>query len=136
MILARSREALEDVRDESPSQVRILSGDMSDFSLGQKAVDLAVKEFGGLDGLIVNHGTLGRSARAHSSLIGVCSLGRTEISHNVSRSPGANPEIMCRSSGEDREQRPRGMETIVRREPFQRCGICKQLCVKQETKLC
>lgn len=31
---------------------------MADFSLGKKAVDLALREFGQLDGLIVNHGVL------------------------------------------------------------------------------
>lgn len=59
MVLARSVEALTQFRDECPKQVRILPGDMSDFSLARGAVDLALKEFGQLDGLIINHGTLG-----------------------------------------------------------------------------
>lgn len=33
-------------------------GDLNDFSLAEKAVEVAVKEFGGLDGLIVNHGSM------------------------------------------------------------------------------
>jgi NAD(P)-dependent dehydrogenase (short-subunit alcohol dehydrogenase family) len=38
--------------------VEYLAGDLADFSLGKKAVDLAVSKFGHLDGLIVNHGVL------------------------------------------------------------------------------
>ena len=38
--------------------MRIVAGDLGDLSLAQQAVDLAVKEFGRLDGLIVNHGMI------------------------------------------------------------------------------
>jgi NAD(P)-dependent dehydrogenase (short-subunit alcohol dehydrogenase family) len=41
----------------------VIPGDLSDFSLSQKAVDLAVLAFGKIDGLIVNHGILGEVAR-------------------------------------------------------------------------
>lgn len=47
-------------KDECPRQIRILPGDMSDFSLAQMAVDLALNEFGQLNGLIINHGTMGQ----------------------------------------------------------------------------
>ena len=56
--LARSTEILRQIRDEHPEQVRPLAGDMKDFSLATKAVDLAIKEFGHLDGLVVNHGAM------------------------------------------------------------------------------
>jgi len=56
--VARSKAPLEALQSQYPKQVRFVAGDLSDFSLGQKAVDLAVKEFGRLDGLIVNHGIL------------------------------------------------------------------------------
>jgi NAD(P)-dependent dehydrogenase (short-subunit alcohol dehydrogenase family) len=38
--------------------VEYLAADLADFSLGKKAVDLAVSKFGHLDGLIINHGVL------------------------------------------------------------------------------
>ena len=49
---------LEELRSQYPKQVRVLAGNLVDFSFGPEAVDLAVKEYGQLDGLIVNHGTL------------------------------------------------------------------------------
>jgi NADP-dependent 3-hydroxy acid dehydrogenase YdfG len=33
-------------------------GDLADFSLGQRAVDLAVSKWSQIDGLIINHGVL------------------------------------------------------------------------------
>jgi NAD(P)-dependent dehydrogenase (short-subunit alcohol dehydrogenase family) len=36
---------------------------LSDFSLGQNAVDIAISAFGKVDGLIINHGILGEVAR-------------------------------------------------------------------------
>ena len=38
----------------------MLNGDLADLSLPQKAVDLALKSFGRLDGLLLNHGILGQ----------------------------------------------------------------------------
>ena len=57
-MLARSRDALEKLREKYPQLVRIVAGDLGDLSLAQQAVDLAAKEFGRLDGLIVNHGMI------------------------------------------------------------------------------
>ncbi|PYI09516.1 short-chain dehydrogenase [Aspergillus sclerotiicarbonarius CBS 121057] len=60
VVIARSVESLQKLKDQYATQVEVLSGDLSDFSLGQKAVDLALKSFGRLDGLVLNHGTLGQ----------------------------------------------------------------------------
>lgn len=38
----------------------MVNGDLADFSLANKAVDLAVKTFGKLDGMVLNHGVLGQ----------------------------------------------------------------------------
>lgn len=38
----------------------MLTGDVADYGLAQRAVDLAVRSFGKLDGLVLNHGTLGQ----------------------------------------------------------------------------
>ena len=59
-MLARSAQPLQKLKDEFPKQVEVLNGDLADFSLGPKAVDLALKTFGRLDGLVLNHGMLGQ----------------------------------------------------------------------------
>ena len=66
-MLARDAEALKKVQDENPDHVRTLPGDMSDLSLPQQAVDLALKEFGQLNAVIVNHGTMDPVARIENS---------------------------------------------------------------------
>lgn len=38
--------------------MQLLSGDLSDFSIGKKAADLAAATWNRLDGLVVNHGVL------------------------------------------------------------------------------
>lgn len=58
VVIARSQDALENLRQRDPEHVRVLAGDLGDLSLAQKGVDLAAKEFGKLDGLIVNHGII------------------------------------------------------------------------------
>ena len=58
--MARSLEPLQKLKSEYNKQVEVLNGDLADLSLPQKAVDLAVKSFGRLDGLILNHGILGQ----------------------------------------------------------------------------
>lgn len=58
VVVSRSAEPLERLRSAHASQVEILAGDLADLSLGQKAVDAAVKRWGGVDGLVVNHGRL------------------------------------------------------------------------------
>lgn len=59
-MIARSIEPLQKLKDQYPKQVEVLTGDLTDFSLGQKGVDLALKTFGRLDGLVLNHGGLGQ----------------------------------------------------------------------------
>lgn len=66
-MLARNKELLERIRAEYPKQVVTCPGDLTDFSLPQKAVDAAVKEFGQIDGLIVNHGVLEAVTRLEDS---------------------------------------------------------------------
>ena len=55
VIIARSKELLDKIRDEHPKQVRVLAGDMQDLSIAHESVVLAMKEFGQLDGVIINH---------------------------------------------------------------------------------
>lgn len=63
VVLGRNEEALRELEARAPSRVKPLAGDFSDLSLGQAAVDLALSAFGRIDGLIINHGTLGELNR-------------------------------------------------------------------------
>ena len=58
VIIARSKELLDKIQNEHPKQVRVLAGDMEDLSMASEAVTLATTQFGGLDGVIINHGTM------------------------------------------------------------------------------
>ncbi|KAF9885552.1 hypothetical protein FE257_012758 [Aspergillus nanangensis] len=60
VVIARSVEPLQQLKDQYSQQVAVLNGDLADFSLAQKAVDLALKTFGRLDGMVLNHGILGQ----------------------------------------------------------------------------
>lgn len=58
VVVARTKAPLEELQARYPKQVRTLTGDMADFSLAKKIADLTIKEFGQIDGLVVNHGLL------------------------------------------------------------------------------
>lgn len=60
VVVARSAEPLQKLKSQYNNQVEVLNGDLADLSLPQKAVDLALKSFGRLDGLLLNHGILGQ----------------------------------------------------------------------------
>ncbi|KAL1965453.1 hypothetical protein VTN77DRAFT_5709 [Rasamsonia byssochlamydoides] len=60
VVLARTQEPLQKLKEQYPKQVEFIAGDITDFSLGEKAVKLALSTFGRLDGLVLNHGTLGQ----------------------------------------------------------------------------
>ena len=60
VVVARSVEPLQKLKEQYGSQVAVLNGDLSDFSLAQQAVDKAIKTFGQLDGMVLNHGLLGQ----------------------------------------------------------------------------
>ena len=56
--VARSEQPLRDLEKQYTGQVAVVVGDLADFSLGQKAVDLATNYWQRLDGVVVNHGVL------------------------------------------------------------------------------
>jgi NADP-dependent 3-hydroxy acid dehydrogenase YdfG len=60
VILARSAEPLQALKTQYPDNVEYIAGNLSDHSLGEKAVALAQSRFGRLDGLVLNHGILGQ----------------------------------------------------------------------------
>ncbi|KAG9237686.1 hypothetical protein BJ875DRAFT_453184 [Amylocarpus encephaloides] len=58
VLVARSQEPLEKLKAEYPGQVEYIAADLADFENGAKAVDLCLKSFTRIDGLLINHGTL------------------------------------------------------------------------------
>ena len=58
--LGRDEEALEALGKAYPAQVRYISGNISDYVVSAKAVELALSCFGQIDALIINHGQLGK----------------------------------------------------------------------------
>ncbi|KAJ5691980.1 oxidoreductase [Penicillium macrosclerotiorum] len=60
VVVARTLEPLQKLKEQYSSQVEVVNGDLADFSMAQKAVDAAIKSFGQLDGMILNHGILGQ----------------------------------------------------------------------------
>ncbi|KAL9604375.1 MAG: hypothetical protein Q9219_000563 [cf. Caloplaca sp. 3 TL-2023] len=67
VLLARSVGPLEKLKEKSPKQVSICAGDLADCSVAEKSVEIANKIFGGLDGLILNHGVLEPATRIANS---------------------------------------------------------------------
>ncbi|KAI5297060.1 hypothetical protein KEM55_005192, partial [Ascosphaera atra] len=65
--VARSQEPLQKLKDEFPKQVEVVAGDVTDPALARKVTSVAVDKFGGLDGLVINHGTLGEVKRLEDS---------------------------------------------------------------------
>ncbi|KAI9782599.1 MAG: hypothetical protein M1839_004844 [Geoglossum umbratile] len=63
VVVARSREPLETLKTQYPTQVQVVCGDLSDLTIGKKAVELAVEKWGRLDSLVLNHGVLDAVAR-------------------------------------------------------------------------
>ncbi|OKL62099.1 hypothetical protein UA08_02145 [Talaromyces atroroseus] len=61
ILVARTAEPLQQLKAQYPDHVDYVAGDLTDYSTGEKAVNLALSRFGGrLDGLVLNHGTLGQ----------------------------------------------------------------------------
>ena len=67
LLLARTEKPLHDLQARYPKQVRYLTGDVADYDSARRAVRLAVDEWGRVDGLVLNHGTLAPVARVADS---------------------------------------------------------------------
>ena len=82
MLVARSNAPLEQLQNENPKTVRALVGDLAELSLAYQAIELALREFGGIDGLIVNQGMMDPVARiedAHAGSLDVVVGGIVEV---------------------------------------------------------
>ncbi|KAK2808431.1 hypothetical protein FQN50_004639 [Emmonsiellopsis sp. PD_5] len=61
---ARTAAPLQQLQEQyGAHRVEVVTGDASDMSLGEKAVGVALRAFGRLDGMVLNHGTLGSVTR-------------------------------------------------------------------------
>ena len=60
VVVARSVEPLQKLKEQYGKQVEVVNGDLADFSLAPRVVDAAIKAFGKLDGMVLNHGVLGQ----------------------------------------------------------------------------
>ncbi|KAH0543683.1 hypothetical protein FGG08_001998 [Glutinoglossum americanum] len=58
VVVARSREPLESLKSQYPTQVQVVCGDLSDSATVKEAVELALETWGRLDSLVLNHGIL------------------------------------------------------------------------------
>lgn len=67
VVVARSLEPLQKLKDQYSKQVEVVNGDLADLTLAQKAVDTAIKSFGQLDGMVLNHGILGQVGNISST---------------------------------------------------------------------
>lgn len=70
VLVARTKQPMEELRKRFPEQVLILAGDLGEFSLAQKAVDSTLTRFENLDGLIINHGMMDPVTKIESGDIG------------------------------------------------------------------
>ena len=64
---ARSKEALEHLQAVAPMQIRIIVGDITDPTLAKRLVETAESEWGTLDGLVINQGTMDPVTRIAAS---------------------------------------------------------------------
>lgn len=60
ILASRSAGPLQKLQEIAPDRVGYSAGDLSDPKCIKASIDLAVSKFGRLDGLILNHGTLGQ----------------------------------------------------------------------------
>lgn len=58
VLTARTADALEELKKLAPDRVAIVTGDICDAKTAEKTVETAIKEYGEISGLVLNHGTL------------------------------------------------------------------------------
>ncbi|KAF7561384.1 hypothetical protein G7046_g2766 [Stylonectria norvegica] len=58
VVTARSQHLLEELKKSHPDQVEYIAGDMVGPKIATQLTELAVKSFGKIDGIVINHGIL------------------------------------------------------------------------------
>ncbi|KLU83121.1 short-chain dehydrogenase [Magnaporthiopsis poae ATCC 64411] len=70
VVLASQTESpLKELKEQHPSQVAYLAADLTCSEAASQLAELAVKTFGRIDGLVINHGTLSPLARLENANI-------------------------------------------------------------------
>ncbi|KAI1263879.1 short-chain dehydrogenase [Xylariaceae sp. FL1019] len=57
-LVARSRDELQEIKAQHPESIEFMSADLGNLKVVPKIAEAALKAFGRIDGLVVNHGTL------------------------------------------------------------------------------
>lgn len=58
IVTARTAQPLEELKKLAPERVSIVTGDIADPKVAERAVQTAIQDYGELSGLVLNHGTL------------------------------------------------------------------------------
>ncbi|KAF2665492.1 NAD(P)-binding protein [Microthyrium microscopicum] len=58
VVAARDGNALDQLRQDYPDNALVVVADFSDLKVGQEVVNAAIKTWGRLDGIVINHGQL------------------------------------------------------------------------------
>ncbi|KAG6991025.1 sterol 24-C-methyltransferase [Physcia stellaris] len=69
VVLARSGAALQELKAKHPTQVQAVAADLSDPAVAQSTVEATLEEFGQIDALVLNHGTLEPVTRISDSSV-------------------------------------------------------------------
>ncbi|KAL6820835.1 hypothetical protein J3E69DRAFT_340054 [Trichoderma sp. SZMC 28015] len=68
VVTARSENLLRKLKDAHPDQVEYVAGDITSTGIAERLTELAVKSFGKIDGVVINHGILEPEKFATASL--------------------------------------------------------------------
>ncbi|KAL1843911.1 hypothetical protein VTJ49DRAFT_6854 [Mycothermus thermophilus] len=69
VLVSRSAEKLQELKNAHPEQVAFLAADMTAEDTAHRATELAILTFGRLDGVVVNHGVLSPITRLADSSV-------------------------------------------------------------------
>ncbi|KAL2021002.1 hypothetical protein VTK56DRAFT_7776 [Thermocarpiscus australiensis] len=69
VLISRSAERLQQLKERFPSQVAYLAADMTVADTAWRATELAILTFGRIDGVVVNHGVLSPMARIEDASV-------------------------------------------------------------------
>lgn len=67
VLVARTKEPLLELQKQYPDHVQVVAGDVTDYSLAEESVRVAVEKYKHLDGVILNHGILGQVAKVEKA---------------------------------------------------------------------
>ncbi|KAK0656500.1 hypothetical protein B0T16DRAFT_425063 [Cercophora newfieldiana] len=69
ILVSRSTEQLQALKQQFPSHVEYLAADMTASDSAARATELAIKSFGRLDGVVINHGELSPITRLENASV-------------------------------------------------------------------